>query len=354
MKKVNVVVQTAFIGDLFLSIPLLLRLKKLYPDHETVLVCKKGLKEIFLKWNIVEHVFEVQKGKAQSYNLIAEEINQFDVHHVFCLHQSLRSALFTMKLKAQNKIGFGLTGFDRLYKKIFFNHVVPYIKAWPDVIRQMSILNPVDQELNKIIVSRDWTYLNQKTVSGGFEPIPAIFQFPKLNLDLKPQNTSQKQIALFPGSVWATKKWTHEGFGHLAKKLTQQGFRVCIMGGPDDLDDSLAIQKIAPQAEVLTGKMSLYESSMYVSQFDLIICNDSAPAHIASCIQRPVLCIFGPTVLDFGFRPWNDKSQVIEEQLSCRPCGPHGHMQCPLGHHNCMKKISADSVYDKALTMLNA
>lgn len=354
MKKVNVVVQTAFIGDLFLSIPLLLRLKQLYPDCETVLVCKKGLKEIFLKWNIVEHVFEVQKGNAQSYNSIAAEINQFDIQNVFCLHQSLRSALFTKKLKAKNKIGFGATGFDLFYKKMFFHHVVLYVKAWPDVIRQMSILNPVDSELNKIMLSRDWTYLNQKTQSGGFESIPEIFQFPRLNLDLEPKNPKQKQIALFPGSVWATKKWTHEGFGGLAQKLTSQGFRVCIMGGPDDLSDSLAIQKIAPQAEVLTGKMSLYESSMYISQFDLIVCNDSAPAHIAACIQRPVLCIFGPTVLDFGFRPWNDKSQVIEEQLSCRPCGPHGHMQCPLSHHNCMKQISADSVYDKALKMLNA
>lgn len=354
MKKVNVVVQTAFIGDLFLSIPLLLRLKKLYPECETVLVCKKGLKEIFLKWNIVEHVFEVQKGNAHSYNFIATEINQLEVQNVFCLHQSLRSALFTMKLKAKSKIGFGQTSFDRLYKKIFFNRVVPYVKAWPDVIRQMSILNPVDLELNKIIVSKDWTYLNQKNQQGGFESIPEIFQFPQLGLNLKPQNTSQKQIALFPGSVWATKKWTHEGFGQLAQKLTQQGFRVCIMGGPDDLADALAIQKIAPQAENLTGKMSLYESSMYVSQFDLVVCNDSAPAHIASCIQRPVLCLFGPTVLDFGFRPWNDKSQVIEEQLSCRPCGPHGHVKCPLGHHDCMKNIKATSVYDQALKMLNA
>lgn len=354
MKRVNVVVQTAFIGDLFLSIPLLIRLKKLYPDCETVLVCKKGLKEIFLKWNIVQHVFEVQKGKADSYNRIVSEMNQFDIQNVFCLHQSLRSALFTFKLKAKNKIGFGLTTFDRIYKKIFFNHVVTYIKAWPDVIRQMSILQPVDPELRKILLSRDWTYLNEKNQDGGFASIPETFQFPRLDLDLKPQSSSQKQVALFPGSVWATKKWTHEGFGVLAQKLTQLGFRVCIMGGPDDVADALAIQKIAPLAENLTGTMSLYESSMYISQFDLIVCNDSAPAHIASCIQRPVLCIFGPTVLDFGFRPWNDKSQVIEEQLSCRPCGPHGHAKCPLGHHDCMKKIKADSVYDQALKMLNA
>jgi heptosyltransferase-2 len=353
MKKVNVVVQTAFIGDLFLSIPLLLRLKKKYPDCETILVCKKGLKEIFTKWSIVEHVFEVEKGNANSYNSIVRSLNEFDIENVFCLHQSLRSTLFTAKLKAKNKIGFGVTRFDFLYKKIFFNNVVAYHKAWPDVIRQMSILNPIDDELNKVMRSNDWTYLNQKNQEGGFQAIPEIFQFPQLDLFSKNRDRLKKSVALFPGSVWATKKWTHEGFGLVAKRLTQQGFRVCIMGGPDDLVDSLSIQKIAPETEVLTGKMSLYESSMYVSQFDLIICNDSAPAHIAASLQRPVLSLFGPTVLDFGFRPWNDKSQVIETELSCRPCGPHGHAKCPLGHHDCMRKISADFVYDEALKMLN-
>jgi heptosyltransferase-2 len=218
----------------------------------------------------------------------------------------------------------------------------------------MSLLDPVDSELSQIIHSKDWTYLNQKTKTGGFESIPEIFQFPKFKSDLQNQKSIQKQIALFPGSVWSTKKWTVEGFGQLAHRLTQLGFRVCIMGGPDDVSDALAIQKIAPQAENLTGKMSLYESSMYIAEFDLVVCNDSAPAHMAACSQRPVLCLFGPTVLDFGFRPWNDKSQVIEEQLSCRPCGPHGHVKCPLGHHDCMKKIKADSVYNKALEMLKS
>ncbi len=354
MKKVNVVVQAAFIGDLFLSIPFLLRLKKKYPDNETILVCKKGLKEIFIKWSIVKQVFEVEKGKADSYNAIAQSINEFEIQNVFCLHQSFRSTLFTSKLKAKNKIGFATTVFDHLYKKMFFNHVVPYIKAWPDVIRQMSILTPLDPELDKIMQSKDWAYLNQKDRQGGFPPIPEIFQFPSLDVFSQSREGFQKAVALFPGSVWATKKWTHEGFGLVAQKLTQQGFRVCIMGGPDDLADSLAIQKLAPQAEVLTGKMSLYESSIFISQFDLIICNDSAPAHIAASLQRPVLSLFGPTVLDFGFRPWNDKSHVIEDELSCRPCGPHGHAKCPLGHHDCMKKIKADVVYDQALKMLNA
>ncbi len=348
MKKVNVVVQTAFIGDLFLSIPLLFRLKKIFPHHETILVCKKGLKETFIKWNIVDYVFEIEKGNSSSYHQISQQINEFDVQNVFCLHRSLRSALFTLKIKAKNKIGFG-----GILKRIFFNSVTPYIKAWPDVIRQMSILIPLDAETKKMMKSRDWTYLNHKNTGSGFDPIPDFFQFPIINSSIEQKQTVKKQVGIFPGSVWATKKWTTSGFAEVAQRLIKMGVRVCIMGGLDDLADSLAIHKLAPGVENLTGQLSLFESSMYVSKFDLIICNDSAPAHIAASLQRPVLSLFGPTVLDFGFRPWNDKSQVIEEVLSCRPCGPHGHAKCPLGHHDCMKKMSADSVFKKSIEMLN-
>lgn len=351
MSSVNVVIQTAFIGDLFLAIPLLTRIRKQYPQHQIILVCKKGLGEFFLKFNIVDHTFEIEKGQSRSYNDIVKKINTFDVENVFCLHQSFRSALFSFKIKAKNKISFASSAFSRIYKKLIFNSVLLYPRHWPDVIRQMAILSPVDSELAQFIRTRDWSYLNVKNKQDGFEPIPAYFSFPRL-MPLE-KSKGAKRIALFPGSVWATKKWTHQGYADVAQKLMNHGNHVVIMGGPDDIQDAAAIQKYVPQIENQTGQMSLLNSSLYMQNFDLIICNDSAPAHIAASLQRPVLSLFGPTVLDFGFRPWDDLSQVIEnDQLSCRPCGPHGHHQCPLGHHDCMKKIDSNRVFKKALEML--
>lgn len=353
MNKCHVVIQTAFIGDLFLSIPTLIRLKRQSPQHQIILVCKKGLKDFFIKNNIVDHAFEVQKGQAESYNKAAQAINQFEIDTVFCFHQSIRSTLFASKIMAKFKIGFRSASLFSFWKKIFFNQLVIYSKAWPDVIRQMALLSPVDAELESTLLKSDWAYLNKKKSTNKFSPIPEIFQFPVLkNISFAAQNV-QKKIALFPGSVWATKKWTHQGFAAVANRLITEGHQVFIMGGPDDRSDSSAIKSLAPQAIDLTGQMSLYESSMFIKDFDLILCNDSAPAHIAAALQRPVLCVFGPTVLDFGFRPWNDNSQVIElDTMTCRPCGPHGHMKCPLVHHDCMKKIDENIVYLAAVKIL--
>jgi len=83
-------------------------------------------------------------------------------------------------------------------------------------------------------------------------------------------------------------------------------------------------------------------------------CNDSAPMHLASSVNAPVTVIYCSTLPEFGFGPLSDRSFIIEtrEELRCRPCGLHGHKACPLGHHNCMRDISPDRVWDVLKGML--
>ncbi len=65
--KWNVVVQTAFLGDLLLAIPLLKKCKQLWPDHSLALVCRKGVGSFFASTGLVDKVIEVQKGQRSTY-----------------------------------------------------------------------------------------------------------------------------------------------------------------------------------------------------------------------------------------------------------------------------------------------
>ncbi len=137
-----VFIQTAFIGDLFLSLPTIERLKIKFPDHKMILVCKKGLSEIFLKENYFDQAFEVDKGRSSSYSKILKELNHYDIEYVFCPHRSFRSQIFTFQIRAKNKVVF-----KNGYNFLFFTQTVKYMKSWPDVIRQMMILINVDDEV---------------------------------------------------------------------------------------------------------------------------------------------------------------------------------------------------------------
>ena len=68
--------------------------------------------------------------------------------------------------------------------------------------------------------------------------------------------------------------------------------------------------------------------------------------HMAAALDRKIVAIFGPTVVEFGFFPFTDNYKVIEhESLGCRPCSYHGTDSCPQKHFNCMKEISPERVF---------
>ena len=339
MKEVNVVIQTAFLGDLILSVPTLRRLKKIQPHRQLALVCKKGLGNFLISEGLVDLVFEVEKSNRQSYAEALNKLNALPLNNIYCIHKSFRSLLFSAQLNAKKKIGYNsFLGFW------FFDEVVDFEPEQHEVLRQFKILETTDEETRLNFFDEQLLQLNN---SG--QKIPDYFSF-KTAKNIK-QNSNR--VAIFPGSVWETKKWTEQGFADLAVKLSAAGYKVDFLGAPQELELCTRISEAAGVGEVLAGKYDIPTSLQKVREYDLVISNDSAPTHMAAYQNTPVLTIFGPTTSKMGFRPWSNNSEVVElDEMSCRPCGPHGHKVCPLKHHNCMKQITADVVFVKALDLL--
>ncbi|TLN23343.1 glycosyltransferase family 9 protein [bacterium] len=157
----------------------------------------------------------------------------------------------------------------------------------------------------------------------------------------------EKLAGIAPGSVWATKRWTPEGFAEVGEKLSKSGFRVLLVGGPEDraLCEEIA-SKIGGNSLSIAGKSSLKALSALMERLSLFIVNDSAPLHVAMAKKVPTVAIFGATVRELGFYPLNENSRVVEVGLDCRPCGLHGGNSCPRGHFRCMKDITPRMVLD--------
>jgi heptosyltransferase II len=340
MNEVNLVIQTAFLGDLILSVPTLRRIKKNQPDLQLAVVCKKGLGNFLINEGLVDFVFEVEKSNRKSYKEAIENLNTLSLNNVYCLHKSFRSLLFVAQLKAKRKIGY-----DSFFGFWILDDVVDFEFEKHEVLRQFKILETTDEETRLKFFDDQLTELNDVSQS-----IPEYFSF---KIDKLPKQKTGR-VALFPGSVWETKKWTEQGFADLANKLTSAGFKIDFLGGPQEKELCIRIAERAGLGEVLAGQFDIATSLHKVRDYDLVVSNDSAPTHMAVYQNTPVLTIFGPTTSQMGFRPWSNNSDVVElAEMSCRPCGPHGHRVCPLTHHNCMKQISAEMVFEKALFLLN-
>jgi ADP-heptose:LPS heptosyltransferase len=163
-----------------------------------------------------------------------------------------------------------------------------------------------------------------------------------------PSAGSSPRAFLFPGSVWATKRWSEEGFIDVARRLQGDGYEIHWMGSNGEAELCERLRGQVPGTFSHAGRLSLTESFLALSGGRLLISNDSGSMHLGSMAGIPTVAVFGPTVLEIGYRPWQQQAIVVQKALSCRPCGKHGHDRCPLGHHRCMLTITGEEVFTNA------
>jgi heptosyltransferase II len=153
-------------------------------------------------------------------------------------------------------------------------------------------------------------------------------------------------VALAPGSIWGSKRWPY--YAELAARLADR-VTVVAVGSRDDagLGDEIsrAVGSAGGRAVNACGQLTLRQSAALIGRATVLVTNDSAPLHLATAMGIPIVALFGPTVTEFGFGPVRPGDVALGvDALLCRPCSPHGPLQCPLGHHRCMRDLSVEAV----------
>jgi heptosyltransferase-2 len=98
---------------------------------------------------------------------------------------------------------------------------------------------------------------------------------------------------------------------------------------------------------VLTGKTTIDQLTSILSIVDLLVTNDTGPAHIAAALGRPTLVIFGPTN-PLTTRPLSGQAEILRHPPDCAPCMLR---DCPIDHR-CMTAITVDEVLERSQALL--
>lgn len=338
----NLIIQTAFLGDLVLSIPLMRQLVQLDPERHLAVVCRKGLGDLIRDTGLVSRVIEVDKKDPAAWKAQQRELIGTRFHHIVCPHESVRTALLVARMKATGmKIGF-----HRTWNFFAFTHRVNKPMHLPESLRQLSLLTALNH-----------TFAEEFSEIGGMDQIwnstklggPIDFRGTKIPIwaELRAAGRTPpegRRIFIAPGSTWATKRWTIEGFTTLTGQLLREGWEVILVGSPEEKPLADHIERHHRQVKNQVGRWSVSRTVKEFEQGRALIANDSGAIHMAALAGLPTVAIFGPTTLALGFRPWQENAIVVQRELKCRPCGKHGHQKCPIKTHECMTQISVADV----------
>jgi heptosyltransferase II len=312
------IIQTAFIGDVIMSTPLVQAICDEWPDAEVDILTRPESAILFSRHPRIRRIYTLDKSghknKYESFSDRVRELRPNDYALAFSIQSSLTSSLLMLFCRIKIRVGF--------YRQKFINVKVRPPKGLHVRKRYLMLINPFT---DKTYSDETHLYLNPDDRDKAETIIGKV------------KAGDKKIIGFAPGSVRETKKWPASYWTELMILLKDKGFHIVFVGSPSErsLCDSI-IRATGLQAYNASGKLNLPESAALIHKLDLLVCNDSAPLHIGNAVNTPVFAFFGPTVKAFGCYPYREHDKILEIDLSCRPCGKHGHDRCPLRHFKCM------------------
>jgi heptosyltransferase II len=323
------VIQTAFLGDVVLTTPLLSRLAE---QHGPVdVVTTPGAAGLLEHHPAVASVLPYDKRGAdrgwRGVWRMGARLRSRQYRRVYLPHRSLRSATLALWSGAAERVGFddspaALTYTSRIMRPRFGHEVERLLTLAGRAGRESP---PVTVALTPADQAAADTWLSTHQVGSRF-------------------------IAVAPGSIWATKRWPY--YQELVARLE---YPSVLVGGPEDVAPAAALAAGPAQTVSAAGALTLRESAALIRRATVLVTNDSAPLHLATAVGTPVIALFGPTVPEFGFGPRRPGDLTLGlDDLPCRPCSKHGPPICPLGHHRCMRDLSVDQVLQAIATIARA
>jgi lipopolysaccharide heptosyltransferase II len=313
------------IGDAVLLAPTIRSIKKYYPQaHITILAeCRNA------------RVFPLVPG--------VDGILCYDRPSEFC--QALRgrydvvidteqwhrlSAVLARLVRSVVKIGF-----DTNERRRMFSHTVPYSHDDYETLSFAHLLGSLG--IAEEAVNREAPFLQ----------IP--YAAPE-SADVFLKSHGEKPfVVIFPGASITERRWDKERFSIVAKRLSENGYGVVVVGGREDREDGNMIA--CEWGLNLVGMTTLAETAAVIARSSLLISGDSGVLHLAVGLDIPTVSLFGPGIAT-KWAPRGEKHVVLNRNLPCSPCTNFGTTPpCPYGAQ-CMKEITADQVMMAAVSLL--
>ena len=156
-------------------------------------------------------------------------------------------------------------------------------------------------------------------------------------------------VVVHPGASAASRRYPPEQYARAVDLLAAETGCEALFTG-DQGEEALvrSVQDgMSHPSHSLVGRLDLAELGALISEADLLISNNTAPAHIAAAVGTPVVDLYALT--NPQHTPWQVKNRVLFHDVTCRYCYKS---VCPAGHHDCLKRVAPERVTAAARELL--
>ena len=380
------IIAPSWVGDAVMAQPMLRRLRQQNPDAVIDAFAPAWVAPVLERMPEIRRVIINPLAHGElSLKLrwqLGRELRRDRYDHAIVLPNSLKSALITFFAGIPLR-----TGFRGEMRYGLLN----------DIRRLDKAALPLMVERFAYLAERPHSALRRPVENPRLaaEPEQARTTLAKLGLAYPEAHEPQKPVAAFcVGAEYGpAKRWPAPHFAELARRLAEKGYEVWLLGSAKDAEIGAEIERVyfkRPFACVvplqrntttaktlaisplpllplgegwdeggplregsgeggnsalrnLCGKTDLAQAVDLLALADLAVVNDSGLMHIAAALDKPVIALFGSSSPGFT-PPLSDKARVVSLNLSCSPCFKR---VCPLGHFDCMMKLSPQRVLDE-------
>ena len=309
LKKI-LLVRLDHIGDLLMTTPALRALRITYPNAEIHFLVKEVTSEVLkLNPNLDRIItfnapWTIAKGKRATPGEIIRLISRLRKEKYDCVvdcRADLREALLSLFTGAPYRLGYGARGGG-----FCFTHPVEYNLEDHEIHRAINLLSPLkitseSDKMDFIFSADDHDEADTILREAGIKP-------------------GSKLAGIHPGAASPFKRWTEKGFAALGDMIIENGYQVIFLGGPGERDLLKSITGRMRNSTPVIDKMDLKVLGALISRLDCLICNDSAPSHIAQAVGTRAIVLYGPTHDAITGPVDREQNQVVRNPVPCAPC----------------------------------
>ena len=332
---------TNWVGDSLMTIPALRALRRILPDAHITLVIRPGTKGIFSEADFVDEILVYERKNAFAVLPQVREWRRrkFDLAVLF--QNAFEAALIPFLAGVPLRVGYATEA-----RQALLTHPLP-LPDWRSSRHEVFYYLYLVTALEQLLYGRSTVCETEPDASIQISDTRKA-QAAEL---LRAYDVSEEDsvVVICPGSINSrAKRWPAESYAALADRLIESKRRVLLIGSKDETDVSEDVtRRMRQQPIVLTGKTTLDQITGVLDRADLVVTNDTGPAHLGAALGRPTIVIFGPTN-PLTTRPFAPEAVMLRHPPDCAPCMLR---DCPIDHR-CMTAITVDEVFEQSHALL--